>query len=249
MELSCADYGTLLCIAFCAGFVSSIAGSGGVLTLPALLWVGLPPLNALGTYKIQSSIGALSSAWNFYTKGFLKLRPLIRPLILALLGSILGALAVQTLDGSFLRNLIPLLLIVIAIFFLISPKIRTIEPAKLNITAFSFTAALGMGFYGGFFGPGIGSIMPFLFVWLLGYDLVKATADTKLMSFTINGTSAIIFAFSGFIIWELALTMALAQILGARLGSNLVVLKGASLVQPLLIVMTLLVATKLLFWP
>ena len=249
MELSYADYGTLLCVAFCGGVVSSIAGSGGLLTLPALLWVGLPPLNALGTYKIQSSIGALSSAWNFYTKGLLKLRPLVRPLILALLGSILGALAVQTLDGSFLRNLIPLLLIVIAIFFLISPKIRKSGPAKLDINAFSFTAALGMGFYGGFFGPGIGSIMPFLFVWLLGYDLVKATADTKLMSFTINGTSAIIFAFSGFIIWELALPMAFAQILGARLGSNLVVLKGASLVQPLLIVMTLLAATKLLFWP
>ena len=249
MELNFLTYAIVIGVAFIGGFISSIAGSGGLLTLPALLWVGLPPLIALGTYKIQSSIGALSSAWNFYNKGFLKVQPLVKPLMLTLLGSGLGALTVQSLDGEFLRRLIPLLLIVIATFFLFSPQIVTKNSvAKLSVNVFSCTAALGVGFYGGFFGPGIGSIMPFLFVWLLGYDLVKATADTKLMSLTINGASAIIFVVNGLILWELALPMALAQVIGARFGSNLVMSKGASLVQPFLIVMTLLVAMKLFFF-
>jgi uncharacterized membrane protein YfcA len=95
----------------------------------------------------------------------------------------------------------------------------------------------------------MGSIVPFLFVWLLGHNLVKATAETKLMILAVNGTSALIFVFSGYVVWQLAIAMSLAQIVGARIGSNLVIKGGASLVQPIITVVTMLMAIKLLFFP
>ncbi len=106
-----------------------------------------------------------------------------------------------------------------------------------------------MGFYGGFFGPGTGSILPFLFVYLCGYNLRKATAHTKAMVLTINGVSACLFAYSGNVLWGLALTMALAQVVGAYLGSSLVISRGASMVQPVIVLVTLVLSVKLLLFP
>ena len=250
MEIALDTQIILVGVAFFAGLISSIAGSGGILTLPALLWAGLPPLNALATNKVQSSLGTLSSAWNFFRKGHLDIKPLYSAVAMAVLGSVAGTFLVQSLDGATLTKLIPFLLLTIALYFLFSPKVsETDHPQKVSQRWFACTAALGMGFYGGFFGPGMGSIMPFLFVWLLGHNLVKATAETKLMILAVNGTSALIFVFSGYVIWQLAIGMSVAQVIGARLGSNLVMKRGAGFVQPIITVITLLMALKLLFFP
>jgi len=250
MEIAFNNQIILIGVAFFAGLISSIAGSGGILTLPALLWVGLPPLNALATNKVQSSLGTLSSAWNFFRKGHLDIKPLYGAVAMAVLGSVAGTFLVQSLDGATLTKLIPFLLLAIALYFLFSPKISEADhPQKISQRWFACTAALGMGFYGGFFGPGMGSIMPFLFVWLLGHNLVKATAETKLMILAVNGTSALIFVFSGYVIWQLAIGMSVVQVIGARLGSNLVMKRGAGFVQPIITVITLLMALKLLFFP
>lgn len=250
MEIALDTQIILVGVAFFAGLISSIAGSGGILTLPALLWAGLPPLNALATNKVQSSLGTLSSAWNFFRKGHLDIKPLYGAVAMAVLGSVVGTFLVQSLDGATLTKLIPFLLLAIALYFLFSPKVSEADyPQKISQRWFACTAALGMGFYGGFFGPGMGSIMPFLFVWLLGHNLVKATAETKLMILTVNGTSALIFVFSGYVIWQLAIGMSVAQVIGARLGSNLVMKRGAGFVQPIITVITLLIALKLLFFP
>jgi uncharacterized membrane protein YfcA len=199
---------------------------------------------------VQSSIGTLSSAWNFFRKGHLDIRSLRLSVVLAIAGSAAGTLVVQSLDSELLTRLIPFLLLAIAIYFLVSPKANDKDqPQKISQRWFACTAALGMGFYGGFFGPGMGSIMPFLFVWLLGHNLVKATAETKLMILAVNGTSALIFVFSGYVIWHLALAMSLAQMIGARLGSNLVMQRGSGFVQPIITLVTMLMAIKLLFFP
>ncbi|MDG2501261.1 MAG: TSUP family transporter [Porticoccaceae bacterium] len=250
MDIALKTQFILVGLAFIAGLISSIAGSGGILTLPALLWAGLPPLNALATNKMQSSLGTLSSAWNFFSKGHLDIKPLCSSILMAVLGSVAGTLLVQSLDTSTLTRLIPFLLLAIAVYFLFSPKVSGADhPQKISQQWFACSAALGMGFYGGFFGPGMGSIMPVLFVWLLGHNLVKATAETKLMILAVNGTSALIFVFSGYVIWQLAIAMSVTQIVGARLGSNLVIKRGASFVQPVITLITLLMAVKLLFFP
>ena len=249
MEITIITYIFLFALAFFAGLISSIAGSGGLLTLPALLWFGLPPLNALATNKVQSSLGTLSSAWNFFRQGHLDIKPLYRSLVMAILGSVAGTCLVQSLNGTTLSRLIPFLLLGIALYFLVSPKVSSEDSReKISRQWFACTAALGMGLYGGFFGPGMGTIMPFLFVWLLGHNLVKATAETKLMILAVNGSSALIFVFSGYVIWQLAIGMSIAQILGARLGSNLVMIRGANFVQPIITWVTIVMAIQLLFF-
>ena len=249
MEITIITYIFLFALAFFAGLISSIAGSGGLLTLPALLWFGLPPLNALATNKVQSSLGTLSSAWNFFRQGHLDIKPLYRSLVMAILGSVAGTCLVQSLNGTTLSRLIPFLLLGIALYFLVSPKDSSADShEKISRQWFACTAALGMGLYGGFFGPGMGTIMPFLFVWLLGHNLVKATAETKLMILAVNGSSALIFVFSGYVIWQLAIGMSIAQILGARLGSNIVMIRGANFVQPIITWVAIVMAIQLLFF-
>lgn len=249
IELSPLLIATLTGVAFVAGFISSIAGAGGLLTLPVLLWAGLPPIHALATNKLQSSLGSLSSSWNFYRKGHLKLYEIRWSLALAGCGAIAGTLTVQHMGNEVLVRLIPLLLMVIAVYFLFSPRVTDQSRApRISSIKFAFLAALPMGFYGGFFGPGMGSILPFLFVWLCGYNVRKATAQTKAMILLVNGSSALMFALRGDVLWELALCMSVAQIIGARIGSNMVISRGVVLIQPLIVVVTLALAVKLLFF-
>lgn len=241
---------TLTLVAFVAGYISSIAGAGGLITLPILLWFGLPPINALATNKVQSALGTLSSTWNFFRKGQLSLKEIRYSLLFALLGSVGGTLLAQRIGNEALLQLTPVMLVLIALYFLLSPRMSdSCSQARLSPLSFALVAALPMGLYGGFFGPGMGSILPFLFVYLSGYHLRKATAQTKVMILVINGVSAVLFILHGDVVWTLALCMSMAQMLGARLGSNRVMTHGAGLVQPLIIVTTLLLAIKLLFFP
>ena len=240
----------LTAVAFAAGYISSIAGSGGLLTLPVLLWTGLPPIHALATNKLQSALGTLSSTWNFFRNGHLQPRALWPAISLALLGSSIGTLTVQQVGNDLLLRLIPVLLITIALYFLFSPRVSDqAAEARFGRCSFAFAVALPMGFYGGFFGPGMGSILPFLFVWLAGYSLPGATAQTKLMVLTINSTSALLFVSAGQVLWDLALVMSAAQMVGARLGSNAVMRRGTRFVQPVIVGVTLAMAFKLLLWP
>ena len=237
-------------VAFVAGYISSIAGSGGLLTLPLLLWAGLPPINALATNKFQSALGTFSSSWNFFRKGHLQLREIVPTIVLAMLGSVVGTLVVQQVGNDLLIRLIPVMLILIALYFVLSPRM-TDHASRSRISHFSFAFVVGlpMGFYGGFFGPGMGSVFPFLFVWLCGYSLPKATAQTKVMVLSINSTSAALFIGGGHVLWDLALSMSVAQMIGARLGSNAVMRRGTQFVQPVIVVVTVAMAIKLLIWP
>lgn len=240
----------LILVAFVAGYISSIAGSGGLLTLPLLLWAGLPPLQALATNKLQSALGTLSSTWNFFRKGHLVLRDLLPSIALALIGSVVGTLLVQQLGNAVLIRLLPLMLIAIALYFVFSPRISDrLSPARVSRLKFGFAVALPMGIYGGFFGPGMGSVFPFLFIWLFGYSLPTATAQTKVMVLTINSVSALLFVIAGHVMWDLAVLMSVAQIVGARLGSNAVISRGTRFVQPVIITVTAVLAIKLLVWP
>ena len=171
-------------------------------------------------------------------------------MLTAFVGSCVGTWAVQQVGNELLAKLIPVLLIAIGLYFLIAPRVTDEHrEARMTSVQFALTAAPIMGFYGGFFGPGMGSIFPFLMVWLMGYGLRKATAQTKVMVLSVNGVSATIFIIGGHVVWSLAIAMSLAQIIGARLGSNMVISRGAALVQPVIITVTLIVAMKLLVMP
>lgn len=247
IEISLQLLALLALVGFAAGFVSSIAGAGGLIALPVLLSVGIPPINALATNKFQSVFGTLSSTINFFRKGHIDFSRLYPALLCAALGAVAGTLTVQNIPGDYLQRLIPFLLIGIALYFWLSPRIADHDsPPRLTTRNFNWSVGGGIGFYGGFFGPGIGSFFAFAFTSLLGYNLRRATAHTKPLVLITNSTSLVIFLFSGQVIWSAALVMAVGQIIGARLGSNLVIRRGAALVRPAIILATIAMALKLL---
>ncbi len=234
-------------VGFFAGFISAIAGSGGLVVLPVLLAAGVPPLNALATNKFQSVFGTLSSTINFFRKGHLDLKPLRQALIYAFIGAALGTLLIQQIDTAVLKQLLPWVLIVMAIYVALSPRMsdEDSEP-RWPESRFNRVIGGGIGFYGGFLGPGMGSFFAVAFSALRGYNLRKATANTKPLVLITNATSMVLFIFAGHVLWTLAIAMAVAQIVGARLGSQLVISRGAKLIQPVMVVIILLLAIKLL---
>ncbi|WP_246129184.1 TSUP family transporter [Colwellia demingiae] len=247
IELSLTLFIGLTVVAFVAGFISSIAGAGGAIVLLVLLWAGLPPLNALATNKFQSVFGTLSSTINFFRKGYIDLHALRPALCYAFVGSMIGTYLVQQISTDYLSIMMPYLLIVIALYMMFSPTITDEDlPPRISEKTFAPLIGGGIGLYGGFFGPGMGSFFAVAFASLRGFNMRKATAFTKPMVLIVNTTSMVIFLWGGHIVWALAITMAASQVVGARLGSNLVIHRGAALIKPFIVLMTLAIAFKLL---
>lgn len=237
----------LIAIAGVAGMIDAIAGGGGLLALPALLWAGLPPVQALATNKLQGSFGTLTASYNFVRRGEIDLARLRIPVLLTFLGSACGTIAVRHLGSELLDRLVPTLLIAFALYFLFSPRIGD-QDAQHRIGHGMFGLLIGftVGFYDGFFGPGTGSFFAAAFVLLLGYNLRRATAGTKVLNFTSNIASLIFFALAGEVIWQVGLPMGLAQMAGAWVGSHLVMRHGARLIRPVLVAVSLAISVKLL---
>ena len=237
----------LVVIAAVAGMVDAIAGGGGLLALPALLWAGLPPVQALATNKLQGTFGTLTASYNFIRQGEIDLVRLRWPIALTFAGSVTGTLAVQHLGSGALEKVIPVLLIAFALYFLFSPRIGDKDAHhRISHGLFGLLIGFSIGFYDGFFGPGTGSFFAAAFVLLLGYNLRRATAGTKVLNFTSNIASLIAFAAAGQVVWQVGLPMGLAQMAGAWIGSHLVIRHGTRLIKPLLVTVSLAISLKLL---
>ena len=247
MELTFDIYIILFIVAFLAGGVDTIAGGGGLITLPTLLSFGVPPSIALATNKLQGTIGSFTSSIYFVRKKIVDLKQIWFMIVLSLLGSLLGGILVFYLDTTMLKNIIPVLLIIIAIYFLFSPNIGDIETKqKMATVLFSFTFVFLIGFYDGFFGPGTGSFFAIAFVYFLGYNLTRATAHAKVLNFTSNLSALVYFIFYGEIYWYIGLIMGLGQILGATIASNLVLNKGSKLIKPIIVIVSFVMSIKIL---
>jgi uncharacterized protein len=237
----------LVAVAALAGFIDAIAGGGGLLALPALLWAGLPPIQALATNKLQGSFGTFAASWNFVQRGEIALKPLRIPILMTFVGSASGTLAVQQLGANLLGQLVPLLLIVFALYFLFSPRVGDSDAQqRIGHVVFGLAVGFGVGFYDGFFGPGTGSFFAIAFVLLLGYNLRRATAGTKVLNFTSNMASLIFFALAGQVVWQVGLAMGAAQMAGAWLGSQMVIRHGTRLIRPVLVLVSLAISLRLL---
>jgi uncharacterized membrane protein YfcA len=237
----------LIAVAALAGLVDAIAGGGGLLALPALLWAGLPPVNALATNKLQGSFGTMTASYNFIRRGEIDVARLRVPILLTFVGSASGTLAVQRLGSDLLAQIVPSLLIGFALYFLFSPRIGDRDAHhRIGHGLFGLLIGFSVGFYDGFFGPGTGSFFAAAFVLLLGYNLRRATAGTKVLNFTSNIASLIFFALAGEVIWQVGLPMGLAQMGGAWVGSHLVIRHGTRLIRPLLVIVSLAISLKLL---
>lgn len=235
--------------AFAAGFVDSIAGGGGLITIPALLLAGFSPVAALGTNKLQGMFGSGSATIHYAANGQVDLRRQLPSALLALVGGAIGALLATVVPGDFLRALLPVLLIAIALYFAFKPNMGDVDRAeRLSPFLFGLTIVPAIGFYDGLFGPGTGSFLMLAFA-LAGYGVLKATAHTKLLNFASNIGGFIVFAAVGVVYWKIGLMMGVAQFLGARLGASLAIRIGAKLIKPLLVIVCVALAIKLLADP
>ena len=246
------DFTTIVFLFFVggfAGFIDSIAGGGGMIALPALMSVGIPPHIALATNKLQSSFGSLTATINYMKKGLLNPSELIYGVVSTFIGAAIGATIVQYFSGSFLSKLIIVMLIILFLYTLFSPKLGH-ERVKQKIKENYFYLIFGLliGFYDGFFGPGTGSFWTIALVLLLGLNLKEATAQTKLFNFTSNIVSLAVFASMGLVLWYVGIIMGLGQIIGAYLGSTLVSKKDVKFIRVFFLTVVALTILKLIFF-
>lgn len=238
----------LMLAAFLAGFVDSIAGGGGLISVPALLLAGASPIEALATNKLQGTFGAGTAMVTYARAGHVRLRDQAGMAAVSAAAGGAGAMVAHLIPTEVLRLVMPVILVAVALFFALKPglsdddRVQRIKPAVFTLTAVPLVAA-----YDGFFGPGTGSFFMLGFVMLAGYGVLKATAHTKMLNFASNIGSLGVFVFSGAMWWAVGFAMALAQIAGAALGAKLAMRVGARLIKPLLVVTSTGMALRLIW--
>lgn len=237
----------LFLVSILAGWVDTIAGGGGLLTIPALLLSGIPPAAAIATNKLQGSFGTLVATAYFLKTKAINFHDLRLSVLMAFVGSVIGSWLILKINISALTTLLPLLLVLVAIYVLVSPDINDQEkPAKITLGTFAWTLAPLLGFYDGFFGPGTGSFIALSLVTFCGYGLSKATSSAKILNFTSNVASLLYFIFFGQIVWAVGGVMVLGQAIGAVVAARMVLRIGSRLIKPIVVTVCLLMATRIL---
>jgi uncharacterized membrane protein YfcA len=240
-------YPILTAVAVLTGFIDSIAGGGGLIMMPALLFAGVPPVNALATNKLQSMFGTATACANYAHKGLVDWRANLLSIFLIFVGASAGVIAVQAIRTNALALVIPLLLLAVAIYVLVSPRMSDDDAhQRIGVKAYAPIGAL-IGLYDGFFGPGTGSFFTATLVSLRGLGLTRATALTKLFNLTSNIAAVLFFAIGGKMFWLLGLSMAAGAILGGWIGSHTAMRFGATVIRPLLVILSLGLTLRLLW--
>ncbi len=229
-------YGFLILMGFLAGFVDAIAGGGGLISLPALMYTGMPVAMALGTNKLQSSIGTSMATLKYYKGGLINLKTVYRGLIMGLIGAISGAITASYLPNKFMNYLVPFLMLGVFLYNLYNKSLGVEEGhKKMNEYAFFSIFGFIIGFYDAFFGPGTGNFWIILIVYFLGYSFLQASGYAKMLNLKSNIFSLIVFICLGHVNYVIGLTMAIGQFVGGYLGAKMVILKGSKLVRPIFI--------------
>lgn len=248
IELSSELLLMLIVAGFAAGFIDSIAGGGGLITVPALMLAGIPPAQALATNKVQGVFGAGTAALSYGRSGLVDLKSQTGTAAIAFAAGLAGALLVSFIPTQALRYVLPVLLIGIAVFFALKPGLDdTDRVRRMSAPLFAATIVPLIGFYDGLLGPGTGAFFMLGFVMLAGQGILKATAHTKLLNFASNLGGLVAFSLVGQPLWVLGLAMAAAQIAGAALGSRVAVRIGSRVIKPLLVTTSTALALRLIW--
>lgn len=247
-DISWAGHLVALAGGLLAGYVDAIAGGGGLITVPTLLAIGLPPHLALGTNKLQSTLGVATAMLRYRAGKLVRIRDWRRAVIFTAAGAALGNLVLQRLSPAALGWLIPVLLAAILVHTLATPSLGE-RPSRARVRPAVFQPAAGtvLGFHDGFFGPGTGAFWAMSLVSLAGLDLRRATAATKVMNFTSNLTALVLFATQGTVVLTVGLAMGAGQVVGSVLGSQQVVRRSPRFVRWFLVATVSATAARLLW--
>jgi uncharacterized membrane protein YfcA len=238
----------LFAAAIVAGCIDALAGGGGLITIPAMLMCGIPTVAAIATNKLGGVGGTLSASLHFIKTGDIKLREMKWMMLTTFIGSFVGGIVLTMVDSGFLSVIVPFLLIGFSLYFLFSPNLGEVDQEK-RISPYIYTLLIAtiIGFYDGFFGPGTGSFFTISLVFLLGFNLVKATAQTKALNFCSNLAALLYFVYDGHIMWDVGLLMFIGQVIGGKIGAKLVLSKGKKLIKFVMIAVAIGISSKILF--
>ncbi len=241
----------LALVAFVAGFIDAVAGGGGMLTVPALLSLGLPPHIALGTNKLAATFASSTAAFTYYRKRLFSPECWKRAFIATLIGATTGTLVVDLISTQWLEKVLPLVILAAAIYT-IWPKSPHAEQSSLPTSCPKFNRkqilqGLTLGFYDGVAGPGTGAFWTVSSMALYRLNILLASGLAKAMNFTSNFTSLITFAILGHINWVLGLTMGVCLMAGAYIGAHSAIRFGSKFIRPIFVSVVSVLAIKLAY--
>ncbi|MFH7042548.1 TSUP family transporter [Paucibacter sp. JuS9] len=235
-ELAVAAAASLL-----AGFVDAVVGGGGLILVPALFGVfpQAAPATLFGTNKGGAIWGTGWATLQYARRVDMPWSALLPAATAALVGSFAGAWAVTLINPDGLRKALPLILLAVFAYTLARKDLgRLHEPRFAGRLQALIASAIGLliGFYDGFFGPGTGSFFVFLFVRLLGFDFLHASASAKLLNTATNAAALLLFAMKGHVWWHVAAVMAVTNVAGSLIGTRMALARGAGFVRGMFIV-------------
>src|SRR5450830_464487 len=243
------DFWVLGVAAFGAGLVDAVVGGGGLIQLPTMFTV-LPnraPATLIGTNKLASIFGTAVAAVSYARRVTIAWSVATPAAMAALVFAFLGAYTVTHVSADFMRTALPVVLLLVAIYTFAKKDFGSVH-APIHSGTREQTLALlvgaAIGFYDGFFGPGTGSFLVFLFVRVFGFDFLGASAVAKIVNVACNLAGLVWFGYSGHLIWQLHLTMAVCQIVGSLIGSRLAMKHGSGFVRKLFLVVVSVLILK-----
>ncbi len=240
----------LIAVAFFGGMLNAISGGAGMIVVPLMLVMGIPPINAIAINKFQNTLGSVTAAWQYLRKGFIDFRSIWPLLIYALVGSCIGVGLLQWFAATgILEKIIPWALIVIALYFAFAPKaLNSVSAPRMSKPKFNAIVGSSAGVYGGFLGIGTGPSLVMALSVLRGYDLRNAVTNSRLVMLVIHSSSLLILIIGGHVWWLVAIAMAAVNIVGSYLGSHLLIRTGHGYIKALLVIVPLASAVKLLLF-
>ena len=234
----------LFIVGIIAGFLDTLVGGGGLLAVPALLLSGIPPIYVLGTNKFQGSMGTGIATFILFRKKKLDWHSVKKLMLASFVGSVIGGIIVQFIDTQVLSFVIPIILFVIAIYFIISPKPKSISINSKSNKKFDSYAVPVVGFYDGMFGPGAGSFFVMTGVMLKKLEIIQATILAKPLNFASNIAGFIVFFTFGHIAFLIGLIMMLGQLIGSFFGTHYLLKANTKVIRLLIVVTSLSMLAK-----
>ncbi len=247
ISLSPLQYAVLFFLVFLAGFIDSIAGGGGLISLPAYYAVGLPPIYVLGNNKFSSTFGGALALYEYGRKGHIVWRLALIGAACAMIGSAIGAQIALRFSDYYLKYLLVCVIPVIAVITLKKKSLKS-EKRLSDTKTMVITALLGLfiGCYDGFFGPGTGMFLTLGFTLLVGLDTLDACGNTKLMNFSSNVAALVTFMVNGNVYYRIGIPCLIFSMTGNKLGAMMAIKGGDRVVRPLLVVVLFLLLGNIL---
>lgn len=244
-------YGIVCLCVLVAGFVDSIAGGGGLITLPAYMIAGLPPHTAIATNKMSSSMGTAVSSWHYFRQGFMKWKLCIPAILAAILGSDLGARLTLMVPERALKIamlvILPVILFYVTRSKTLSGEVKNNEEEITGKLIFKcILIALVIGIYDGMYGPGTGTFLMLLFSGFCHMSMNDAVGTTKAINLTTNITALAVFLMNGKVLLGLGIAAGICNMIGNFLGSHCFTDKGTKIVKPIMIVVIVIFFIKVL---